>query len=528
MTDISYDEIAKKKSLIRYSLLAIVVVLCSIFGLWSNQAPQSNQNKSNTLTISGPWEISSLEPSQQGYILTRMQVLETLVNVSSAGELTPGLALNWQASDDGLSWLFTLRNNVEFHDGTLVNAAAVVASLGHAQQKHGVLNKADIAKITAIGNNQIRITLSQPYISLAALLTNYSTAILAPASYNESGDINVLYGTGAYQISSFSPPHKLTVKQFSGYWAQQAKIPYATYLTGHRAESRLLQAKTGDADIVFTLDPAMLSQLTSNQTVKVHSNLIPRTLFLKLNNSHPLLSDIRTRQALDLALDRHSIATNVLHAQGSETSQILPRSFSQWYLPGITASKLNLTKAQALLSEQGWLKNESGLLRRDGQPFKLTLMTYADRPELTVVATAIQAQWAKLGIDLKINVTNSSMIPAGHQDGTLELALIARNFGSIADPFPIISTDFSHGGGDWGTMNWHNAQVDNAINQLSREHDMAKRFTLSQTIAKVIHQQLPVLPITSYTQHTSVNQRVKNFKFDPYERNYFINQMVFK
>ncbi|WP_243978090.1 ABC transporter substrate-binding protein [Vibrio natriegens] len=527
MTEISYASIAKKKKLIRGLVLASVVAAGAAIALSNldTSPAQATPNKSNTLSISGPWEISSLDPSKQGYMLIRMQVVETLLNVDGKGIITSGLATKWQSSEDGLSWHFTLRDNVTFHDGSKLDAEAVVRSLAIAQRKHGTLNKAEIRSISAISDNEILIELSKPYAAFASLLTNYSNAILSPASYEPNGAVKTLYGTGPYQMESFAPPHKFLVKKFDGYWGEEAKIDFATYLTGHRAESRLLQAKSGEADIVFNLEPSMLGQLKSGNEVQVHSDLIPRTMLVKVNAGHPFLNEARARKALSMAIDRASIAKNVLGVPGSETTQIMPSSMSQWFIKDAKNDDFDLDLARSTLADLGWKRGENGTLERDGVPFKLTMITYADRPELTTVATAIQAQWAKLGVDLKVDVTNSSMIPAGHQDGSLETALIARNFGFSADPLPIISSDFANGGGDWGTMNWENAKVDSTIDRLLHNHDATRAFELSQIVAQEIHQDAPVIAISSYSQHTSVNKRVKHFRFDPFERNYFINQM---
>ncbi len=529
MTEISYAPKKKFKRGVLFATLAAAVIVTALsYNRSETSADSVVPSKTNTLSISGPWEMTSLDPSKQGYILTRMQVIETLLNVNEQGLITSGLATEWHSSEDGLSWHFVLRNGVKFHDGTELNAQAVVNSLNAALSKHGTLKKAEVTQISAISDNEIKIDLAKPYAAFASLLTNYSNAILSEKSYQEGGAVKVLYGSGPYQMESFSPPHKLTVRKFDEYWGEKGQIDFATYLTGHRAESRILQAKSGEADIVFTLDPAMLSQLKTSTDLEVHSNLIPRTMFVKLNAGHPFLDDVKARQALSMALDRAAISKNVLGAEGSETAQLMPSSMSQWFIEGVDNNPYNLEQAQQILTDLGWKKNESGLLERQGKPFKLTMMTYADRPELATVATAIQAQWAKLGVELKVDVTNSSMIPAGHTDGSLEMALIARNFGFSADPLPIISSDFANGGGDWGTMNWVNPQVDTAIAELLDSTQVEQSFTLSQEVAQEIYKDTPVLPISSYSQHTSVNARVKNFKFDPFERNYFINQMYFE
>lgn len=523
-TELTYALVARKKTILQVSLWGCFLLTLGLISVFAFQEG-AGSTPQNTLSVSGPWEFSSVDPSKQGYVFTRMQIIETLLDVNDSGELTAGLATEWKISPDGLDWTLTLRDHVVFHDGQKFNADAAVRNLTMALNKHGALRKAPIAKITAINDKQVQITLNKPYGALAALLTNYATAMVSPNGLNDDGSVNQLHGTGPYRLHTFEPPHKLLASAFPHYWGEKANIPFVSYLTGHRAESRILQAKSGEADLVFTLDPAMISQLHGQNSVQVHSHVVSRTLLIKLNNLHPYLKDHRAREALSRAIDRSSIARNVLHTPGSQTLQLLPASMGQWHLKNTSSDEYDLDKAKQLLADLGWQRNPQGQLMREEKPFTLTMMTYADRPELTAVATAIQAQWALLGIELNVDVTNSSMIPAGHNDGTLEVALIARNYGASADPLPLIYGDFADGGGDWGAMHWRNGELDSTLNALNHRLNIQTDTALSQKVAALIVQERPVLPLANYHQHTAVNQRVKHFKFDPFERNYFLNQM---
>ena len=162
-----------------------------------------------------------------------------------------------------------------------------------------------------------------------------------------------------------------------------------------------------------------------NPQTDVQSYSLPRTLVLKLNNAHPFLNSVKARQALSLAIDRKGIASAVLGTQIQEPRNCLPRSMSDWYLESLQTQNLIFRKLKRCSKELGWTENSQGLLQRDGKVFELSLITYADRPELTNVATALQAQWKKLGVKLNVSITSSSSIPAGHLDGSLEVALIA-------------------------------------------------------------------------------------------------------
>jgi len=504
-------------------LYAALVVTSLVAGVASSGV-QGNPDK-DVLSISAPFEFTSHDPAKDGYIYSRMQVAETLTQANTQGEVQPLLATEWHVDNGHKTWTLTLRDGVTFHDGSPMDAVAVANSLNIAFAKPGPLQKAPIVGISAEGGKVV-IKLEKPYSPLLATLAHYSTVILAPTAYDEAQQAIAIQATGPYQVEEFAPPHKLRVRQFAGYWGGRPGIVAAEYLTGHRAESRALQAKSGQADIVYTLDPASLNLLERESTVTVHSDHIPRTILVKVNSGHPFLKDVKARQALSLAIDRTGISNSIIRVPGSEANQLVPSALADWHVKALPPASQNREKAKQLLMELGWQDSESGTLVRDSQPFELTLITYADRPELTVVATALQAQWQELGVKVNVSVGNSSDIPRMHQDGSLELALIARNFGLIPDPLAVIQADFADAkGGDWGGMNWDNAEVRELLTRLPEETDPAAYRQASQRVAGILAESLPLIPVTFYTQQTAVNQRVKNFRFDPFERSYFISEM---
>ncbi|GLP96041.1 ABC transporter substrate-binding protein [Paraferrimonas sedimenticola] len=518
----------------RKGLVAIVAGLVGVLGttlyLLADGQHHDRPTKANTVSIAAAMEFTTQQPSQHGYIYSRMGVLETLLNVNEQGQLTPGLATDWQVSEDGKRWQFTLRPNVFFHDGSKMTAQAVAKSLQHAVDTHGPLAEAPIVRITAEGTDSVTVWLEQPYSPLGALIAHYSAGIVASGAFDKDGFVHQLIATGPYQVFEFEPPHKLVVERFDQYWKGPASIRFASYLTGHRSESRVLQAKSGQADIVFGLEPSSLPQIRNAKNVVLHTDPIPRAISIKLNAGLPQLKDDRVRQALHLAIDRKGIAESIFRTPGVETEQLLPAAFSDWYLTDLSSAADAKDKAAKLLDQAGWRMGAQGMREKDGQLLRLTMITYADRPELTIVATAIQSQWAEIGVDLGIDVVNSSGIPMGHQDQSLEVALMARNYGFIADPLATIIADFatkSDGskGGDWGAMNWSSSKLDSLLGKLPLTSDRDEYRQMAQESAQIIHQSYSVLPVVTYTQQSAVNERIKGFSFDPFERSYRLEQL---
>lgn len=499
-----------------------VIGLCALM-LWWNHSDQPK----DTLNISGAFEYNSQEVTKDGFIFSRLQMTESLIGIDNNAQPYPLLATKWQVSDDGLTWKFDIREHVMFHDGSLMTVASVVDSLKHTVSKPGVIRQVPIKEIKAVGHSVV-IQLTSRYRALPAVLAHYSTGIVSPSSFNEDGEITHLFATGPYQIEKLSPPHKADLKRFEQYWGTPAKIEKVSYLAGHRTESRAMLAQTGQVDLAYALDPISMDSLKASGQVQIHLEAMPRTVLIKLNNAHPFLHNVEVRKAISFALDRTGIAESVLHIPGSEAYQLFSPSLGAWHIPELDQGTRQLNKAKELMANQGWALNSDGILERDNQPFQLQMVTYANRPELIMIATAIQAQLKELGMKIDISVDNSSAIPSKHHDGTLEMALIARNFGIIADPLPLLLDDTaSSKGSDWGPTNWSSPHFNQLLAKLSTATNNENYQKIATQVSQQLVDEMPMIPVTYYQQLVTVNNRVEHFSFDPFELNYHVAEMSF-
>ncbi|SDL51417.1 peptide/nickel transport system substrate-binding protein [Franzmannia pantelleriensis] len=481
-----------------------------------------------TLDVVAPWEITGLDPSTSGYVFGRMGIAETLVDTDDDDQLSPGLATDWQVDDDDLTWRFRLRDDVTFHDGSPLTAEAAAKSLEHAWRKPGMLDSAPITAIEADAD-EVVFHLNEAFAPLPALLAHSTTLILAPDAYGENGDVRELIATGPYRLASLAPPQRLTAERFDEYWGDAPAIEQTSYLAVGRGETRALMAESRDADIVFTLDPASRARLTRNDRLSIHAEPLPRTIVLKVNAGHRFLDDQRARQALSLAIDRSGIAAGLLRHPEAAAAELFPEALGAWHL-GLDASEAqDLERARELLAELGWEANGDGILERDGESFRLTLRTFSDRPELPLVATALQDQWRDLGVDLEVAVGNASEIPSGHQDGSLEVGLMARNYGLVPDPLGTLLDDFGSDpdnmGGDWGAMGWSDADVASWLATLRHDTDPEVRSELAGRIATRLNEAMPVIPVAWYQQTAAVGTHLEGFSIDPLERSYRIEAL---
>lgn len=486
------------------------------------------------LEIAGPWELSGLALSQSGHLYQKLQVVETLLDASSDGHPSPGLAQQWSRSADGLRWSFLLRGGARFHDGTPVRAQHVVDALQAALRPPGLLAQAPVSGLRVLtssdGVESLEIRLARPHATLPSLLAHFSAAVLAPASFAPDGRTVVrVIGSGPYRITRLEPPQRVDVGWFDGWSAIAPEVRNVRYLAVGRAETRALMAASGQADLVFALDPASLAKWRRQAAAaRLASVTVPRVMALKLNAGVSPLADLRVRQALSLAIDRQGIALAVLREPDLAATQLLPPTLPAWHDPALPPLAFDLEAAVAQLRAAGWRRAANGNTWIDaaGQPVALTLRTFPDRPELPIVATALQEQWRQLGIPVRVAIGNSGDIPLGHRDGSLQMALMARNYASAPDPTASLWQDFQPGGSDWGAMGWTAPATAQALTQLNGDPPPERAAQWRQQVVGQLHLELPVVPIAWYRQHVAVSPRLQRPQLDPLERSYRLTDLT--
>jgi peptide/nickel transport system substrate-binding protein len=486
---------------------------------------QAAGDASRVLRIVSPWEITGLDPARSGYVFGRLQVAETIVGADDGGRPVPGLARDWTISDDRLAWRFRLVEGARFHDGSPVTADAVAASLNRAKAlPAGVLRNAPIAEIRADGD-AVLIRTERPFVSLPAFLAHSSAIVLAPAAYDAAGTVVRMIGSGPYRTTLVEAPLRVEVERFPEWRGEAPAIARASYLAVGRGETRAAMAESGQADLVYVLAPETVDRLKRSPRVAVTVMPIPRTRVVKLNAGLPLFADLRVRQAVSTAIDREGIANALLRSPASTATQMFPKNLAEWHAPDLPPLAHDPAKAKALLAEAGWRPGPDGILAKDGRPFRFTLRTFSDRPELPAVATAIQAQLREVGIDMGVAIVNSGEIPAGHNDGTLEAGLLARNFSLVPDPLGSLLQDYGPKGGDWGAMNWSSPELVDTLAKLGSAADPDERARLRRRVSEILQAELPVIPVAWYDYAVAASRRVGNVGVDPFELSYRISGM---
>lgn len=480
------------------------------------------------LHVVAPWEVKGLDPARGGFVFQRLSVAETLVVPDHEGRLRPGLASGWSVSADGLEWRFPLRAGARFQDGTAVTASAVASDLERARQTRGSplaqvpLGPPPQAGIAAEGDDVV-LRLSHPFSVLAAYLADYSTIILAPASYDADGHVTRIIGSGPYRVTRIDASQVVETEAMRAPAEGGPAVQRVEYRAVADGETRARMAEAGDADLALNLQPVAADRLRRNPALEILSLPIPRARFIALNTALPGLSDLPVRQALSLAIDRAGMARALLRNPAAAADQLLPPFLGEWRDPAVAALRYDPAEARHLLDAAGWRPGPDGIRARNGQRLSFELFTYAGRPELPPLAEAVQAQWQAVGVEAKLRLGDSEEIPAMHNAGTLQTALVARNYGLLPDPIGALSEDFLAASTvGYGPAGWSSPQIEAAIAEYMASSDAPRRAALRRQITGIVQGELPVIPLSWYDQVVAVSRQIQGAQIDPFEATYGI------
>lgn len=479
--------------------------------------------ENTTLTVAAPWQITALDPASSGTVLTRMGVTEPLTQPDPGGEIAPLLAESWSANDDLTVWRFVLRSGVEFHDGTPLTAETVAANLTRFQDA-SALSQAPIETISADGN-EIVVTLSRTFAPLPAYLSHWSTGIVSAATLAQE-EPSELHGTGYYRIVEQDGASGLSLEAFDGYWDDRPGIEQAEYLHVPDAGTRYAMVRSGEAELAFGLVANAVDAPTASDRFSIVIAPTPRIRALKINVASEPFSDLRVRRALNMAIDREGIASALLASPDTAATQLLPSVVAAWHQPNLPSFTYDPAAARALLEDAGWSAGDDGVLERDGVDLAFEILAYNARPELPAIAAAVQAQYAEVGVRGEIVNVEWTAIPARHDDGTLETAVVSDGFGYIPEPIGAIARNFTDGGGAWGSMGWQNAEFDALVAEYEATNDPDAQARLRQDMMTILHEELPLITITWYDETYAISHDIEGFTFDTFEMRYGLNAVT--
>jgi peptide/nickel transport system substrate-binding protein len=443
-----------------------------------------------------------LDPAETPGLATPFMILyalhDGLVKPLPGNAMAPSLAESWKAAPDGLSYTFSLRKGVKFHNGEPVTAQDVKFSFERYRGVASRTFKERVVGVEVVDPQTARFRLKQPWPDF---LTFYATpatgaAWIVPKKYVESvgddGFKKAPIGAGPYKFVSFKPGVELVMEANEQYWRKAPSVKRLVFKSVPDDSTRVAMLKRGEADIVYSVRGVLGEEIKKTPGLTFKPTLTTWTewiLFAEQWNAKSPWHDRRVRLAANLAIDRAAINQAEFLGAARVTGSIIPHGMEfAWPAP---LYPYDPAKARALLAEAGYPNGfDAGPIATD--------MAY------TAIVEAVANYLQTVGI----RVTVRGLERAGFlkENAEKKLRPLVRtasgapgNAATRIEAFVVSEGTFAYGG---------YPDLDGLFREQVSEIDRKKREAALVKIQQLMHERVMFLPLDEPALLNGVGGRV--------------------
>lgn len=407
-------------SLVR--ILFITALLLSASGVLAQQSIE-------TFRVAIGSDPDTLDPHKIANITAievTSQLFDRLIYIAEDGSPQPWLAESWEVDESGTEIIFRLRPDLQFQDGTAIDAQAVQYTFDRLfgatwpSPAQTALNF--IESVEAIDDLTVKFTLQEPYAPAFTMLDHPYASIVPPSTAAMDGNDDMARkptGSGPFMVESYIPGGEIVLKRNPNYvnYREDVTNPGAPYIETLRLRilgeegTALMAFEAGELDMI----PAPLPDLPwiENEPaykVLVHDRATNFTM-LEINTDERPLDNVNVRRAIGYALDESEIVDIAWGGYAKVNRNPMPTG-----VPGHDPElgeqygyPFNPERAGELLEQEGWILADDGVRYKDGQPLQVKFLSF--NAEFAVrAATSIQYQLEQVGFDVDLEVMDTGIM----------------------------------------------------------------------------------------------------------------------
>ena len=494
----------KKKLLALVLLVSLLGTVLSGCGDGSAEQGSEDRATAGELVVGIAQDLDdSLDPHKAVAAGTKevmFNVFEGLMKPTSTGDLIPAIAENYTVSEDRMTYTFTLREGVKFHNGDTVTAEDVAYSINRcaAATETGVVQVeafSIIQSIEAVDERTVVITIAEPSNEFISYLT---TAIL-PADYTEQDTAPV--GTGPFKFVSRTAQDSIVMEKNEEYWGTPAQLNKVTFKIIENADSILMSLQSGAVDLCAHLTNTQISQLGEEFYVAEGTMNLVQALYL--NNAEKPFDDVRVRQALSYAVDKQGIIDLAFDGYGSPIGSSMYPAFGKYFDDSLTNYYTqNVEKAKSLLAEAGYPNGFTMTITvpSNYQPHIDTVQVVAEQLKAIGVTAEIQlVEWG----------TWLSDVYSGRQFQSTLVGVDAANMTARA-LLERFTSDYSK-----NFINYNNAEYDALFQQVLTTYDDAEQTALYKQMTANLTENAANVYIQDLADLVAVRKGIEGVTFYP-------------
>ena len=468
------------------------------------------------LRLTGHQDIPGLSPEDAGAtvpFVAIVQIHNAMVELDELLTFQPVLATELPSvSADGLTYTCTLRDDVTFQNGDPFSSADVKYTMEWTKDPaNASVNAGSFENVTSVeapDPTTVVVTLSAPNAAFNALIG--STLILPSGYHAEVGQTayaQAPIGTGPFMVNSFDPAARTLLDAYDGHFRGRAKIDQLQIDVVPEASVRAEALENGESDnSIWALTPEDDERLTEDPTFTTYSTLNTAVNHFPLNNQHPILSDVRVRQAMMFAIDRQLIVDEIfLGAAQLATSNLSP-AVATFYTDAVTQYPYDPDQAMALLDEAGWIQGDGDVRQKDGQDLTFTISIPSGDSTRRSEAEVVSDFLSDVGIKAELRETPVAQILDQLPSGEADAGLFNWTYGAGDDPD---ATSVLSSTGPNNFSSYRNPRVDELLKQGIVALTQEERIPIYQEIQQIVAEEVPFLFICYLQGRTHYAARVK-------------------
>ncbi len=469
-----------------------------------------------TLNMGISFDAATMDPAQtQGNmeLWTEMEVFSRLVRVNNVGtDIEGDLAESWDVSDDGSVYIFHLRPDAKFSDGSPVTADDVVFSIERAADKDNSLvfwTFEAMKNIEAIDPQTVQITLNGPAAPFANDIALWGASIIKKDSA-EAGTANGglgLIGSGPFILDSWEKGQQIVLKKNPYYWEKDSagnQLPYldqVNLILLTDDNTRMLKLQAGEIDTALDVPYNQIQPLSQDPNLVISATPLYGITSVALNQKVPGFADVKVRQAMNYAIDRQAMVQTALFGYGRAACSPINLV---WFYTDKYCYDFDLDKAKQLMAESSV---------PDG--FSASLQVAAGATVDNQLAVMLKDMLAQIKIDVTIEPLDPSTQWENRTKENYDMSMGSGTSDNLDPNSNMLFCCVSDGGADSSYTGWKDPEVDAIFRKTQTEMDFDKRGEYYDEFQKLMAERGPSLNLVHQVNRYGARATTHNFFLDP-------------